>query len=1093
MNKQSLFNLTLLIIGLLCLGPARGDQPETTVSVGHLHCEYRENPMGVDRTNPLLSWWLISDQRGQKQEAYQILVASDPVLISQDKGDLWDSGKVPSDNAIQIPYQGKPLSSSEQVFWKVRVWNQSSSPTAWSDVASWTMGVMSPDDWKPAHWIGRIDSENRVEETDGYALQGFHSKPVATPEGEHWVQINFKDAADFDRIVLLPMTHQNIAGFGFPLRFKIEVFNSGNFKNPKTVLDQTLTDVPNPGAKPMEFEVKGSGVKTVRVTVTRLPELTGAKAGENFAWALDEIQVLAGGKNIALGQNVTASSSVDQFGWGRQALTRGAHTAEYVEALEREKKLQAYSIRLRREFSVRPGLLRALWHGCGLGHGDLEINGQTVTPDRLTPGWTNYRKTALYDTRDITSFLKEGENALGLTLAGGMYQVPKTSRYAKFNDSFGPLQAIGQLVLEYKDGSRKIIATDETWQQGPSPIHFNTIYGGEDYDARMEQAGWSRPDFKPDSGWQAAALLSGPGGELRGVSHSAAPIREIEVLKSVKTNDISPNVRVYDFGQNTALVPRLSVHGLAGSSVKITPSELVNAQGDIADSMCGGKSFCSYTLAGKGTETWRPQFYYRGARYFRVEAIPATLGGELPVVEKIEGVVQHSSAAPIGSFSCSNELFNRIYSLVRWAQRSNMMSVLTDCPTREKLGWLEETHLNGPALRYNFDLNSLFGKITRDMMDSQTKDGLIPDTAPEYVVMGGGFRDSPEWGSAIALVPWQQYEFTGDLALLASAYEYIERYVAYLASKAKDGILDYGLGDWYDIGPKPPGRAQLTPMALTATAFYYQDVEILHRAALLLGKKKDAQKYAALSQQIREAFNKKFYDASTHQYATGSQCANSIPLVMDLVPSADRAAVLENVVKDVQEKGLTAGDVGYRYLLRALADGGRSDVIYELNNQCEKPGCGMQLKRGATALTEAWDALPSSSQNHFMLGQINEWLFHDLAGIQNDPANPGFSHILIKPVIVGDLTWVKCSYDSVRGKITSNWSLEGSTLTMQVTIPANTTATIRVPTTDPRQVQESGTPVSKADGIKILRSERGALYLDVGSGKYQFTAPFVKS
>ena len=282
-------------------------------------------------------------------------------------------------------------------------------------------------------------------------------------------------------------------------------------------------------------------------------------------------------------------------------------------------------------------------------------------------------------------------------------------------------------------------------------------------------------------------------------------------------------------------------------------------------------------------------------------------------------------------------------------------------------------------------------------------------------------------------------------------------------------------------------------MALTATAFYYQDVEILHRAALLLGKKKDAQKYAALSQQIREAFNKKFYDASTHQYATGSQCANSIPLVMDLVPSADRAAVLENVVKDVQEKGLTAGDVGYRYLLRALADGGRSDVIYELNNQCEKPGCGMQLKRGATALTEAWDALPSSSQNHFMLGQINEWLFHDLAGIQNDPANPGFSHILIKPVIVGDLTWVKCSYDSVRGKITSNWSLEGSTLTMQVTIPANTTATIRVPTTDPRQVQESGTPVSKADGIKILRSERGALYLDVGSGKYQFTAPFVKS
>ncbi|MEI6323041.1 MAG: family 78 glycoside hydrolase catalytic domain [bacterium] len=1088
MNKQSLPTIVLLLLILFCIDLAQGDQNDSTVSVGHLRCEDRENPLGVDRTHPLLSWWLKSDQRNVRQEAYQILVASGPALLSQDKGDLWDSGKVASDNAIQIPYQGKPLSSSQRVFWKVRAWDQSGSPTAWSDVASWTMGVMSPNDWKPASWIGRKDSENRVEETDGYALHGFHSKPVSTPEGEHWVQINFKDAVDFDRIVLLPMTHQNVAGFGFPWRFKIEVSNADNFKNPKTVVDQTMADVPNPGAKPQEFGVKGAGVKTVRITATRLPELSGAKAGENFAWALDEIQLFSGENNVALGQNVTASSSVDQFGWGRQALTRGAHTPEYVAALEREKKLQAYSIRLRREFSVKPGLLRALWHGCGLGHAELEINGQAATPDRLTPGWTNYRKTVLYDTRDITPFLKEGENALGLTLAGGMYQVPKTSRYTKFKGSFGPLQAIGELVLEYKDGSRETIVTDGTWQQGKSPIVFNTIYGGEDYDARMEQEGWTQSGFKPDSSWQPAAVLDGPGGELRGVSHAAAPIREIEVLKSVRTKDISPNVRVYDFGQNAAIVPRLSVHGPAGSSVKITPSELINAQDDIVDTMCGGRSFCVYTLTGKGTETWRPQFYYRGARYFRVEAIPAAPGGELPVVENLEGVVQHSSASPIGSFSCSNELFNRIYRLVRWAQRSNMMSLLTDCPQREKLGWLEEAHLNGPALRYNFDLNPLFGKITRDMVDAQTTDGLVPDTAPEYVVMGGGFRDSPEWGSAIALVPWQQHEFTGDLSLLASAYESIERYVAYLGSKAKEGILDYGLGDWYDIGPKPPNKAQLTPVALTATAFYYQDAEILHRTALLLGKKEDAQKYAALASQIREAFNKKFFDAATHQYATGSQCANSIPLVMNLVPSADRAAVLENIVKDVQEKGLTAGDVGYRYLLRALADGGRSDVIYKLNNQSEKPGYGMQLARGATALTEAWDALPSSSQNHFMLGQINEWLFHDLAGIQPDPDHPGFFHIFIKPAIVGDLTWLDASYESAYGPIRCRWDRKGDELTLAVTIPANTMATISVPTSSPDQVQESGLPVSKTKGIKILRAESGALLLEVGSGKYQFTS-----
>jgi hypothetical protein len=422
-----------------------------------------------------------------------------------------------------------------------------------------------------------------------------------------------------------------------------------------------------------------------------------------------------------------------------------------------------------------------------------------------------------------------------------------------------------------------------------------------------------------------------------------------------------------------------------------------------------------------------------------------------------------------------------------------MVSVLTDCPQREKLGWLEQAHLNGPALRYNFDLNPLFGKITQDMRDTQTKDGLVPDIAPEYINFGGnGFRDSPEWGSAIALVPWQQYEFTGDLALLESAYDAIELYVAYLGGKAKDGILDYGLGDWYDIGPKPPGQAQLTPKALTASAFYYQDVEILRRAAILLGKKEAEQKYGALAQKIREAFHKKFYDGATHQYATGSQCANSIPLVMDLVPAESRRAVLENVVKDVQEKGLTAGDVGYRYLLRALADGGRSDVIYALNNQSDKPGYGLQLKRGATALTEAWDALASSSQNHFMLGQVNEWLFHDLAGLQFDPEKPGFRHIVIKPAIVGDLTWVKASYQSTSGLVRSEWKNESGKLNLDVTIPANTTATVFVPAQEAASVSESGKAISLTDGVKLVRMEGNAAVFEIVSGSYHFQSVLIK-
>jgi hypothetical protein len=380
----------------------------------------------------------------------------------------------------------------------------------------------------------------------------------------------------------------------------------------------------------------------------------------------------------------------------------------------------------------------------------------------------------------------------------------------------------------------------------------------------------------------------------------------------------------------------------------------------------------------------------------------------------------------------------------------------------------------------------VFRKIACDMMDAQTADGLVPDTAPEYVVFSGGFRDSPEWGSAIALVPWQQYEFTGDLTLLASAYGAIERYLAYLGRKAKGGILDHGLGDWYDIGPKPPGYSQLTPKALTATAFYYVTADILHRAALLLGKPEDAEKYGSLAREIRDAFNRKFYDPGARQYATGSQCANAVPLVMGFVPPPDRAAVLEHLVRDVREKGVTAGDVGYRYLLRALADGGRSDVIFDLNNQSDKPGYGMQIRRGATALTEAWDALPSSSQNHFMLGQINEWFFRDLAGIQLDPARPGFRHVVFRPAFAGDLAWVKASYRAASGLIRCAWKRGSGRGSLEIAVPANASATVFVPASNAASVTESGQPAARASGVKFLRMEAGAAVFETVSGTYHF-------
>jgi len=900
-----------------------------------LRCEYRGSPLGIDIPAPRLSWIMVAaegGQRGARQTAYRVLVASTAALLGGNRGDLWDSGRVQSDQSNQLAYAGKPLRSSQQVFWKVQIWDEREQPSPWSRPASWTMGVLNDADWH----AGWISAKEAVAESQPFA--GIHTA------GEK---------------------------------------------------------LPPPFATPPP-----------RIYPTML---------------------------------------------------------------------------LRREFVVKPRLARAVVHLCGLGQYELTLNGRRVSEDLLAPGWTKYDKTVLYDTYDVTALLRAGHNALGVLLGNGMYNV-RGGRYTKFIGSFGALKAIGELRLEYADGTADVVGTDGKWRVHPGPVTFSCVYGGEDYDARLEPKGWNQPSFA-DADWKEAAVVSGPGGRLRGLSCAAPPIRAFESLKPVHVQPLRAGIAVYDLGQNVSLIPRIRVKGPAGAAVRITPAELLNPDGTIDRvSAGGGEAYWQYTLAGSTQEEWFPKFFYHGSRYLQVECI-APPGKDLPVVDSLEGVVVHSASEPVGEFSCSNELFNRIRTLVRWAQVSNMMSVLTDCPHRERLGWLEQYHLNGPSLRYEFDLAALFTKGMKDMADSQAEDGLVPDIAPEYVKFDGGFRDSPEWGSALLLCTWQQYEWTGDVELLRRHYAAMQRYVDYLGSRSRDFIVSHGLGDWYDLGPQPPGVAQLTPVPLTATAFYYADAIVLAKVARVIGNIGDAARYEELAGHIGEAFNRQFFDSARSQYAQGSQSANSIPLAMGLVAPEHRAAVLNAVVQDVTRRGnaLTAGDVGYRYLLRALAEGGRSDVIYAMNNQSTRPGYGFQLNKGATSLTEAWDAGRDSSQNHFMLGHIMEWFYHDLAGIGIDPSAPAFKKVVIKPATPGDLAWVKASYNSIYGKIESHWTIVHGKFTLNVAIPPNTSAVVCVPARAGAVVTESGKPAAQALGVKYLRWENGAAVYEVASGRYSFS------
>ncbi|MES2773109.1 MAG: family 78 glycoside hydrolase catalytic domain [Bacteroidota bacterium] len=759
------------------------------------------------------------------------------------------------------------------------------------------------------------------------------------------------------------------------------------------------------------------------------------------------------------------------------------------------------SMLLRKEFTNTSKLTRAVVHVAGLGSYELSINGKKVGDDLIAGGWSSYDKTVLYDTYDVTEMIRQGYNAIGLIVSNGVYNIlPDSVRFVKMLNTYGQVKAIVHLRLEYADSSIKFVTTDDSWQAAPGPVTYMNLYGGEDYDARLEPAGWNLPYFKPVTQW-ANAIETTNAAMLKGLSCSAPPIKAIQKLEPVKITRLKPATLMYDLGQNASVMPQVTINGKKGAFIRIIPAELLKQDGTVDRSSAtqdGVKpAWWQYTLGEDGRASYFPKFFYQGGRYLQVELFPAPGDTTLPAIDKLTGVVVHGTADPAGKFECSNDLFNRIYALVRWAQRSNMMSVLTDCPHREKMPWLEQYHLNGPSLRYNFNLNSFFTKALNDMADAQLDNGLIPNIAPEFFHAGAdweknGFRNSPEWGSSFIIVPWQQYLFSGDVTLMSRYYDRMKRYLSFLDGATKDNIVTIGLGDWYDIGPKPAWGSQLTPTAFTATAIYYYDYEIMGKIAGILGKKEDAARFAQKQATIREAFNKTFYNTDKNNYATGSNTTCAMPLFFNLVAPENRQQLLQKLVSDIRQRNnsFTSGEVGYRFLLRSLSDGGHSDVVYDMNNQSERPGYGYQLKMGATSLTEKWDAGVGSfgSQNHFMSGQINEWFFNDLAGIGPDETGPGFQKIVIRPAVVGDLKWVKSSYHSASGPISVEWKQGQPQFSLQLSVPANTSATVYIPAAAASAVRESGQPLSKAKGIRVKKIEDGRVIMEVGSGNYLFVA-----
>ncbi len=897
-------------------------QPGSAMTVSRLRCEYKTDPLGIDEASPRLSWVLESNQRGQTQTAYRILVSSSRDHLDLNQGDLWDTGKVASDATIQIPYQGKSLKSGRQCFWKVMVWDRDGKPSNWSAPVFWSMGLLSESDWS-AQWIG------------------------------------------------LDLPWQKVS-------------------------------------------------RRLYQALTFLPTLTGSQG-----------------------------------------------------------KIYLPTPYLRKTFQLDKPVQRATVYVTALGLYELHMNGRRVGSDYFTPGWTDYNKRVLYQTYDVTSLLvPENTNVIGAILSDGWYAGNVAGRGQRFYGS--KLRLRLQMEIEYVDGTTQRVVSDASWLASHGPIREADIQAGETYDARLEMPGWSDAGFD-DKNWKPVAVGSEPTGRV--LAYPGIPVRKMMEMRPVSLNEPKPGVFVYDLGQNFAGWARLKVSGKAGDKVVMRFAERLNPDGTIyTANLRTARVTDTYILKGNGEEIWEPRFTYHGFQYVEVAGFPGK-----PGLDAITGVALYNDLRAAGSFETSSALINQIYSNLLWGQRSNYFEVPTDCPQRdERAGWMGDAQVFIRTAAYNMNVAPFFTKWMDDVEDAQGPEGNFRDTSPAIFT-----GTAAAWGDAGVICPWTIWKFYGDTRMIEKHYNAMSKWMDFLNRRSPDYLSPAlgAYGDWLNI-------ADPTPVDLISTAYFGYDAKLMSEMARAAGKPADAGKYSTLYREVGAAFTKNFVGADG-RLKGDSQTGYLMALKFGLVPDGQRPALGKRLVSLIQARDnyLSTGFLGVSLLMPALTELGRTDLAYILLNNTGFPSWGYEIKLGATTVWERWNGYtedkgfynPSmNSFNHYSFGSVGEWMFSELAGIDTD--GPGFKRIMIHPHPDGDLTWAKASYDSIRGPIAVSWKIEGQDFVLDLSIPANTTATIFIPASSPDQVLERGLPAQKSPGVRFLKLDSGNALFEIGSGSYNFVS-----
>jgi alpha-L-rhamnosidase len=992
-----------------------------------LRCEYRTNPAGIDVAKPRFSWVCESDQNNQKQSAYQLVVEN-----------TWDSGKVSSDHTYSVEYQGPALAPGAPYRWHVRIWDQGGNASDWSDWATFSTGLST---WS-AHWIG-LDVPPRI--------------PAFSTTGVKWVSAKDKHARSIDlskeidlpadrKVVraVLALTPDNQCT---AMVNKVVVGEAARWE-PTAQLD--CTAALKAGANRIDLKVTNSDPDPVAV-VGRL--VVQFESGNELSVPVDHT-------------------------WGEVAeLSASAfHTHDLV------GHPRYPAVYLRKNFSIDKPIKRATVYATALGLYKLHINGTHLAPaDVLTPGWTEFRKRVLYQTYDVTAQVHPGTNTIGAILGDGWF-ASNLAYTGKQRFYGGSPKLLTQLVVEFADGTSQTVVSDGSWVANTGPILSADLLEGCEFDARLKIADWDSValdtgNWKPavDSGSPATTApaevdMQKPANPVVQADMDE-PIRRQETLKPSAITEPIPGVYIFDLGQNFAGWIRFGLSAPAGTRITFRYGEMLNPDGTLYTANLRGASATDfYTAAGNGRETFEPIFTFHGFRYVEVRGLPAK-----PKLSDLVGLVVHSQMARTGTFECSNPLLNQLFHNIIWGQKSNYLGVPTDCPQRdERAGWTGDAQFFIPTAELNFDVAAFFRRWLITLCeDSQYPDGSFAHVAPDTHTGHG----ATAWGDAAIICTYNIYHTYGDTQIISNHFAAMDRLIGFYQSKSKDYVATVGgFGDWLNLG----GGATKEVMD---TAYFAYMTDLMAEMAKAIGRDQDAARYADLHDHIKAAFAKFFLPDGTLKDC--SQTGYALAFSMNLVPDELRDKAAAKFAAEIERfhDHLATGFIGTPRLLPALHLAGLDDLAYRLLLQEDYPSWLFQVKMGATTMWERWDGWTPdkgfqttgmNSFNHYAFGSVGEYLYNNVGGISPDA--PGYAKIRIAPVVRNGLSWAKASYDSVRGKISSDWKKEGNQLTLRVEIPANTTATIVVPG---EHATSSVHPASKGNGATIF---------SVGSGKYDFAS-----